>query len=105
MRDSSFDDALNHVKSCSYYDTPSLIPRSTSNKLFRLHIIIRSLQNNFDNLINFVSQFTVLADIICITETRQKIIHSSILAYQDMISSRLTLQVLPVELECMYHQN
>ena len=72
MHDLSFDYAFNHVKSCSYYDTPSLIPKLNSNELFLLHINIRSLQKNFDNLVNFTSQFTVLPDIICITETRQK---------------------------------
>ena len=44
MQDLSFDDAFNHVNSCSYYDTPFLIPRLNSNELFLLHINIRSLQ-------------------------------------------------------------
>ena len=39
---------------------------------FFLHINIRSLQKNFDDLVNLISQFTVLPDIICITETRLK---------------------------------
>ena len=34
MHDLSFDDAFSHVKSCWYYDTPSLIPRLNSNELF-----------------------------------------------------------------------
>ena len=68
--DLSFDDSFNHVKSCSYYDTPSLIPRLNFNEL--LHINIRSLQKNFDDLVNFISQFTVSLDISCITETRLK---------------------------------
>ena len=72
MHDLSFDDAFNQVKSCSYYDTLSLIPRLKSNELFLLHINIRSLQKNFDDLVNLISQFTVLPDIICITETRLK---------------------------------
>ena len=72
MHELSFDYAFNHVKSCSYYDTPSLIPRLNSNELFLLHINIRSLQKNFDDLVNLISQFTVLPDIICITETRLK---------------------------------
>ena len=67
MHDLSFDNAFNLVKSCSYYDTPSLIPRLNSNKLFLLHINIRSLQKNFDDLVNLISQFTVLPDIIYIT--------------------------------------
>ena len=70
MHDLSFDDAFNHVK--SYYYTPSLIPRLNSNELFLLHINIRSLQKNFDELVNLISQFTVLPDVICITETRLK---------------------------------
>ena len=72
MHDVSFDDVFNHVKSCSYYDTPSLIPRLNSNELFLLHINIRSLQKNFDDLVNLISQFTVIPDITCITETRLK---------------------------------
>ena len=72
MHDLSFDDAFNHVKSCSYYDTPSLIPRLNSNELFLLHINIRSSQKNFNDLVNLISQFTVLPDIICISETRLK---------------------------------
>ena len=105
MYDLSFDDSFNHVKSCSHYDTSSLIPKSTSNELFFLHINIRSLQKNFDDLINSISQFTVVPDTICITETRLKnnpLINISISGYDFL---RLTLQVLPVELECMYHQN
>ena len=70
MHDLSFDYAFNHVKSCFYYDAPSLIPRLNSNEFFLLNINIRSLQKNFDDLVNFISQFTVLPDIICITETR-----------------------------------
>ena len=54
MHDLSFDDAFNHVKSCSYYDTSSLIPRLDSNELFLLHINIRSLQKNFDDLVNLI---------------------------------------------------
>ena len=72
MHDLSFDDAFNHVKSCSYYDTPSLNPRLNSNELFILPINIRSLQKHFDDLVNLISQFIVLHGIICITETRQK---------------------------------
>ena len=72
MHELSFDDAFNHVKSCSYYDTPSLIPRLNSNELFLLHINIRSLQKSFDDLVNLISQIAVLPDIICITETRLK---------------------------------
>ena len=78
MHDLSFDDAFNHAKSSSYYDTPSLIPRLNSNDFFLLHINIRSLQKYFDDLVNFTSQFTVLPDIICITETRLKNNHSLI---------------------------
>ena len=89
MHDLSFDDAFNYVKSCSNYDTPSLISRSTSNELFLLHINIRSLQKNFDDLVNFISQFTVLPDIICITETRLKnnpLINESIPGY-DLVKA------------------
>ena len=39
MHDLSFNDAFNHVKSCSFYETPSLISRSNSNKLLLLHIV------------------------------------------------------------------
>ena len=69
MLDLSFDDAFNHVKSLSYYDKPSLIPRLNSNELFLSHTNIRSLQRNFDDLVDFIWQFTVLPDIICLVET------------------------------------
>ena len=72
MHELSFDDAFDHIKSCSFYDTPSLIPRLNSNELFLLHINTQSLRKNFDDLVNLISQFTVLHDIICITETRLK---------------------------------
>ena len=62
MHGLSFDDAFNRVKSCSYYDTPSLIPRLNSNKLFLLHRNFQSLQKNFEGLVNSVSQFTVLPE-------------------------------------------
>ena len=72
MHELSFDDAFNHVKSCSYYGAPFLILRLNSNELFLLHMNIRSLRKNFDDLVNLILQFTVLPDIICITETRLK---------------------------------
>ena len=62
------------IKSCentSKLCVNTLLYNSDHHRLFLL-INIRSLQKNFDDLVNLISQFTVLPDIVCITETRLK---------------------------------
>ena len=77
MHDLSFDDAFSYVKSCSYYDTPSLISRLNSNKLFLLHIHMRSLQKNFDDLISFCNLLFYLISFALLKQDK-KITHSLI---------------------------
>ena len=69
MHDLSFDDAFNQVKSCSYYNTPSLIPKLNFNELILLHtgINIRSLQKTlmtqlilFRNLLFYLKLFALM---------------------------------------------
>ena len=94
MHDLSFDDAVNHVKSCSYSDTLFSFSMSTSNKLFLLHINIHLYKKNFDHLINFILHFPALPDIICITETRLKnspLVNTSISEYNFVKANNLSL--------------
>ena len=72
--DQSFDSLLTNINPCVYYNNPQSIPNRTpsSSDLLIVHINIRSLTKNFDNLSHFLSQFSVPPDVICITETRLK---------------------------------
>ena len=72
--DQSFDSLLTNIDPCVYYNYPQSIPNRTpsSNDLLIVHVNIRSLTKNFDDLSHFLSQFSVPPDVICITETRLK---------------------------------
>ena len=72
--DQSFDSLLTNINPCVYYNNPQSIPNRTpsSNDLLIVHVNIRSLTKNFDDLSHFLSQFSVPPDVICITETRLK---------------------------------
>ena len=47
-------------------------PKITSTELFIIHINIRSLNKNFDNLLKFLTELGTHPNIICLTETRLK---------------------------------
>ena len=72
--DQSFDFLFADINSCTYHDDPDSIPNKTpfSHELLFVHVNIRSLNKNFDNLPHFLSQFSVPPDVIYVTETRLK---------------------------------
>ena len=56
---------------CDYYDIDSIpLPDSLTTKLFALHINIRSVQKNFDNLCQLISEMNSPPNLISLTETR-----------------------------------
>ena len=68
------DDAINFftikTKQCNYYDTAS-IPASdpTTGRLFALHVNIRSLKKNLEDLCHLLAEMSTLPNLICLSET------------------------------------
>ena len=63
-----------NIKVCEYLDLNSKRPTFDPNRsLVLLHINIRSLHKNFDNLYDFLVELNFLPDVICLTETRIKL--------------------------------
>ena len=72
----AYDYFLNffNIKACDYFDLNSKRPTFDPNRsLVLLHINIRSLHKNFDNLYDFLVELNFLPDVICLTETRIKL--------------------------------
>ena len=65
---------LPETRSCEYCWHVSKLSNTVfkSNRLFLIHINVRSLQKNFDDLYQLISSFAKSPDIICISETRLK---------------------------------
>ena len=72
--DEAFAALFQNVKTCQYFNfNPSSFPTDVDkNKLFLLHLNIRSLSKNYDNLIEFLSNLSLPPHIISITETKIK---------------------------------
>ena len=63
-----------NIKLCDYLNLSSKRPTFDPNRsLVPLHINIRSLHKNFDNLYDFLVELNFLPDVICVTETRIKL--------------------------------
>ena len=63
-----------NIKVCEYFDLNSKRPTFDPNRsLVLLHINIRSLHKNFDNLYDFLVELNFLPDVIRLTETRIKL--------------------------------
>ena len=72
MRDYFF--TFFNIKVCDYLDLNSKRPTFDPNRsLVFLHVNIRSLHKNFDNLYDFLVELKFLPDVICLTETRIKL--------------------------------
>ena len=70
-----FNDMINNINICNYYDSPDLTHELSFSKtcnLSLLHINIRSLQKHIIDLQEFLSNSSFFPDIITITETRIK---------------------------------
>ena len=69
----TFDRLTQNTKNCNYWDLTNFpIIDPTSNKLFAIHINIRLLRKNFDDLYHFVSELKLQPTLICLSETRLK---------------------------------
>ena len=93
--DQSFDSIFTYVNPCAYYNNPQFIPNRTPtpNDLLLVHVNIRSLNKNFDDLCHFLSQFSVPPDAIRITETRLKnyfFLNISIPGYKFVFANSLS---------------
>ena len=63
-----------NIKVCDYLDLNSKRSTFDPNRfLVLLHINIRLLHKNFDNLYDFLVELNFLPDVICLTETRIKL--------------------------------
>ena len=63
-----------NIKACNYFDLKSKRPTFDPNRsLVLLHINIRSLHKNFDNLYDFLVEVNFLPDVVCLTETGIKL--------------------------------
>ena len=62
-----------NTKQFDYYDSGS-IPTfdPATDRLFALHVNIRSLQKNFDDFYHLLTELNTLPNLICLSETRLK---------------------------------
>ena len=68
----AFSTLFDNIKPCEYL-SPSSFPAVCNNgQLFLLHLNIRSLAKNYDDLADFLSKFTVQPHVIALTETKIK---------------------------------
>ena len=75
VNESSFVAMFENVIECKYLKTPNVkLPfvREQRNTLTLLHVNIRSLNKNFDELHCFLTSLPHLPDIVCVSETRLK---------------------------------
>ena len=66
---------LENVIECKYLETPNVeLPffREQQNTLILLHVNIKSLNKNFDELHCFLTSLPHLPDIVCVSKTRLK---------------------------------
>ena len=67
-------DLVTNLIPCEYWNTIGLTNFLTSkNDLFIIHVNIRSLQKNIEDLLHLITEFEIPPDVICVTETRLKI--------------------------------
>ena len=69
QRDAIFKSVFENFKNCTYLSPNSDSPNH-NNSLTILHLNIRSLNKNFDELYDFLVSFRLRPDVICLTETR-----------------------------------
>ena len=69
--DAIINSILDNFKKCTYISPNSSMP-NCNNSLTILHLNIRSLNKNFDQLHEFLVSIRIRPDVICLTETRIK---------------------------------
>ena len=73
VTDEIFTHLFQNVETCQYLSLNSSLPCNfNDSKLFLLHLNIRSLSKNYDNLIEFLTNVPLRPDIISLTETKIK---------------------------------
>ena len=72
MSDHLFNSMISNVKECDYIDTnaSNQIFLAENDSLSLIHLNIRSLYANFNDLHVFVSQLSFQPDVICLSESR-----------------------------------
>ena len=73
ISDNMYSYVTQDFSSCKYYNANTITTRSVSPKdLLILHINIRSLNKNMDDLLDLLNEIRTRPSIICLTETRLK---------------------------------
>ena len=72
LSDKAFSAIFQNISPCKYTDVKSNCLKDNNNALILLHLNIRSLQKNFDDLREFITGLTTLSHVICISETKIK---------------------------------
>ena len=89
LSEKTFSLLFQNINRCKFVAVNS-IPNNCNDSLILLHLNMRSLQKNFDNLYHFLSTFPTKPDVICISETKIKdkpLLNISIPGYTFLHSS------------------
>ena len=71
--DKIFTHLFQNVETCQYLSLNSSLPCDfNDSKLFLLHLNIRSLRKNYDNLIEFLTNVSLRPHVISLTKTKIK---------------------------------
>ena len=85
VTDETFTHLFQNVETCQYLSLNSSLPCNfNDSKLFLLHLKLRSLRKNYDNLIEFLTNVPLRPHIISLTETKIKdktLVNITILGY------------------------
>ena len=85
VTDEIFTHLFQNVETCQYLSLNSSLPCNfNDSKLFLLHLNIRSLSKNYDNLIEFLTNVPFRPHIISLTETKIKdkpLVNGTIIGY------------------------
>jgi len=84
---------LKNIKPCKYLNLNSPFLNGSTNVMFLIHLNIRSLQKNFDNLCEFLSQLSSKPHAIAISKTKIKdtpLVNISIPGYTFLHKNSMT---------------
>ena len=65
-----YNDFFSNCNYCSVQELNNKLRNGKDSELFLIHVNIRSIQKNIDNLTNFLSEFKQKPDFILLTETK-----------------------------------